>query len=307
MNTIATNAVQNPAIAAALATIVNDKDAAASILNLLAAHAAANDTAHAATSAAGYQIVPATTAPAPKRAHNRCTTLSPYKVNGQKKATAAQPIRTQDDFQAIANYLRTTGNARNRQRNYTVFVCGITLGLRVGDLLRLTIGDVYDIGAMTTRSHLTIINQKTHKRTTDMITPLAARAITALVDEIRTANNGALDPAWPLFQSQRGTRSCGTITPLSESQVYRFLTKAAAACNISGHISTHSMRKTYGYVANSTLAQKGLPAAQIMETLQAKFHHSDQSTTMRYIGLQQEQIDATALAVDAMLGCEPTA
>ena len=80
------------------------------------------------------------------------------------------------------------------------------------------------------------------------------------------------------------------------------LTEAAKACEVQGHISTHSMRKTYGYAANSTLSQSGVPAAQIMETLQAKFRHSDQTTTMRYIGLQQEQIDATALSVDAALG-----
>lgn len=284
MNISTATTTQNPAVTAALATIINDKQVASDLLALLA-------------SATGYQIVPA----AAKRAHNRCATLSPYKTNGQKKATAAEPLRNQDDFQSIANYLLTTGNTRNRQRNYTVFVCGITLGLRVGDLLRLTIGDVYDIQSASVRTHITIINQKTHKRTTDLITPLAARAITDLIEQIRSTNNGALDPAWPLFQSQRGTKSCGSITPLSESQVYRFLTKAAVACNVRGHISTHSMRKTYGYVANSTLANQGMPAAQIMETLQAKFHHSDQGTTMRYIGLQQEQIDATAMAVDALL------
>lgn len=276
------------ALAPALATILNNPSAASGLLSALAA-------------ASGYQLVPAK--PASSGSHNRCTTLSPYKSNGQKKATAAEPLRNQDDFQAIANYLRTNGNVRNRQRNYTLFICGATTGLRVGDLLRLTIGDVYDIQSGTIRSHITIINEKTRKRTTDLITSLAANAISELVEQIRNANSGTLDPSWPLFQSQRGTKSSGTISPLNESQVYRFLTKAAAACGIKSHISTHSMRKTYGYVANSTLAQQGVPAAQIMETLQAKFHHSSQATTMRYIGLQQEQIDATARAVDSLLAC----
>lgn len=272
-----------------IATIAHDPNIATGLLGALAA-------------ASGYRLVPAR-----RTSHKRCATLSPYKSNGQKKATAAEPLREQNDFNAIAAYLRTTGNVRNRQRNYTLFICGITTGLRVGDLLRLTIGDVYDIERGTTRAHITIINQKTRKRTTDLITPSAAAAISDLVEQIRDTNSGALDPTWPLFQSQRGTKSDGTITPLSESQVYRFLTKAAAACGIQSHISTHSMRKTYGYVANSTLAQQGVPAAQIMETLQAKFHHSSQATTMRYIGLQQEQIDATARAVDSLLACEPAA
>lgn len=237
----------------------------------------------------------------PVRSHDRCLTLSPYKSNGARKATAAEPIRNQDDFRAIGNYLLTHGNERNRQRNYTLYICGITLGLRVGDLLNLTIGDVYDLAGASVRGHLQIINQKTHKRTTDLITPMAANAITDLVNEIRTAQSGVLDASWPLFQSQKWCRAGGMTKKLSKSQVYRFLTEAAEACEVQGHISTHSMRKTYGYAANSTLSQNGVPAAQIMETLQAKFRHSDQTTTMRYIGLQQEQIDATALSVDVAL------
>lgn len=237
----------------------------------------------------------------PARRHDRCLTLSPYKSNGARKATAAEPIRNQDDFRAIGNYLLTHGNYRNRQRNYTLYICGITLGLRVGDLLNLTIGDVYDLETSSVYSHLQIINQKTHKRTMDLITPLAARAITDLIEEIRTMQGGALDAGWPLFQTQKWCRADGMTKKLSKSQVYRFLTEAAEACGVQGHISTHSMRKTYGHVANSTLSQSGVPAAQIMETLQAKFRHSDQTTTMRYIGLQQEQIDATALSVDAAL------
>lgn len=276
--------------------------AMASIIEASASSDGTNMLLEALAQANGYTIVKKAGAGAIKHKHDRCTTLSPYKRNGQKKATAAEPIRCQEDFQAMCSYILTHGNVRNRKRNYAIFICGITMGLRVGDLLRLTIGDVYDFNAGATYSHVTIINEKTHKRTSDMITPLASRAICDLVDQIREAQGGVLDPSWPLFQSQKWCRAGGATAKLSQSQVYRMLTEAAAACGVQEHIGTHSMRKTYGYVANSTLANEGVPAAQIMETLQAKFRHSDQTTTMRYIGLQQEQIDATAMSVDAMLG-----
>lgn len=276
--------------------------AMASIIEASASSDGTNMLLEALAQANGYTIVKKAGTGAIKHKHDRCTTLSPYKRNGQKKATAAEPIRCQEDFQAMCSYILTHGNVRNRKRNYAIFICGITMGLRVGDLLRLTIGDVYDFNAGATYSHVTIINEKTHKRTSDMITPLASRAICDLVDQIREAQGGVLDPSWPLFQSQKWCRAGGATAKLSQSQVYRILTEAAAACGVQEHIGTHSMRKTYGYVANSTLANEGVPAAQIMETLQAKFRHSDQTTTMRYIGLQQEQIDATAMSVDAMLG-----
>ena len=283
----------------------NQVDVIKAMTSIIAASTSSDGTnmlLEALAQANGYSIIKKAGTGAIKHKHDRCATLSPYKSNGQKKATAAEPIRCQEDFQAMCSYILTHGNVRNRKRNYAIFICGTTMGLRVGDLLRLTIGDVYDFSTGTTHSHVTIINEKTHKRTSDMITPLASRAICDLVDHIREAQGGVLDPAWPLFQSQKWCRAGGSTEKLSKSQVYRMLTDAASACGIQGHIGTHSMRKTYGYVANSTLANEGVPAAQIMETLQAKFRHSDQTTTMRYIGLQQEQIDATAMSVDAMLG-----
>ena len=90
-----------------IATIAHDPNIATSLLGALAA-------------TSGYQLVPAR-----RTSHKRCATLSPYKSNGQKKATAAEPLREQNDFNAIAAYLRTTGNVRNRQRNYTLFICEI--------------------------------------------------------------------------------------------------------------------------------------------------------------------------------------
>lgn len=59
------------------------------------------------------------------------------------------------------------------------------------------------------------------------------------------------------------------------------------------------MRKTYGYMANKALIESGLPTSQVMEVMQAKYHHDSQATTMHYLGLQQDQIDAAAMCVDA--------
>lgn len=250
----------------------------------------------AIAAATGYKVVPEN---AKKLRHDVCATLSPYKGNGAKKATPAEPIRSQDEFNLLTTYLRTNGRPYNRKRNYALFVCGVTLGLRVSDLLRLTVDDVWDCEHNHPRRHAVIINKKTHKRTTDLITPMAAGAITELIEEMRSRTVGVLKPGWPLFQSMRSTK--GVPQPLDETQVWRILNGAAKECGIESHVSTHTMRKTYGYAANKTMTQAGIPAAQVMEALQNKYHHSSQSITMRYIGLGQEQIDAAALTVDAAL------
>ena len=61
-------------------------------------------------------IVVGGTRKTPARSHDCCTTLSPYKFDGSKKATAAEPIRNQDDFRAIGNYLLTNG----KERTFTI-------------------------------------------------------------------------------------------------------------------------------------------------------------------------------------------
>lgn len=217
---------------------------------------------------------------------------SPYKSNGVQKPTAADPFRSPMDFQAVANYLR--GHGQNRLRNYMLIIVGTTLGLRCGDLLRLKVGDVWDSQRGAVRSHVVLIEDKTNKRSTNVLTESARKAIG---DYLKSAYKDEILADDPLFCSrQRGAD--GKRRALDYTQVWRILTEAAKKTHVAGHIGTHSMRKTYGYSANKTMAEQGVPSAVVMETLQAKYKHSSQSTTLRYIGLEQDNIDAVAGIVD---------
>lgn len=287
-------------------TTTNPQDAlvtalAQAIVNAKAADGT-NPIMEALAQATGYQVAPAVPAtPKPHKKHNCYANTFKLTSDGRPKPTAADPLRNTDDIHAIGNYLLTHGNVRNRQRNYTLYICGITLGLRVGDIVKLKVGDVYDVTTGTVRKHANVVNEKTLKNTTDLITPHAAQAIDDLVNVIRAQQSGVLDPEWPLFQTQKWVRAGGMTNHLTKTQVYRMLTEAAKACGVHGNISTHTMRKTYGYMANKALIESGLPTNQVMEIMQAKYHHDSQTTTMHYLGLQQDQIDAAALCVDAAI------
>ena len=164
-------------------------------------------------SAMGYKLVRETPQPHQRSRSKKARAaryaqpkLSLVKTNGVAKPTPAEPIRSREDFNAIATYLHTQGRPYNRQRNYTLFICGVTLGLRVGDLLRLTVDDVWDCEHNCPRHRVIIINEKTGKRTNDLITPLAASAITTLIEEMRGRTMNVLKPGWPLFQSMRSPK-----------------------------------------------------------------------------------------------------
>lgn len=225
----------------------------------------------------------------PRGAH-AVRTESAYKTNGKLKPTAADPFRTQEDFNAVANYLRKTG--RYAKRNYMLIVLGTTLGLRCGDLLRLTIGDVYESSHHRVKNFVTMIEDKTNKRSKNIITDTAKEAIKEYIDSLKEYEDDE-----PLFCSSHRD-SCGYKQPLTISMAYRILNDAAKAVGLDSHISTHSMRKTYGYAANQAMVASGMPSSLVMEALQAKFKHSSQDVTLRYIGIEQDNIDNVANIVD---------
>ena len=67
-------------------------------------------------------------------------------------------------------------------------------------------------------------------------------------------------------------------------QAYRILRDAAKAVGYRGDIGTHSLRKTFGY---RFYQKSGGDVGALMRL----FNHDDQTITLRYIGIEQEQVD----------------
>ena len=85
-----------------------------------------------------------------------------------------------------------------------------------------------------------------------------------------------------IFQSV-GNRAKKLLKPLSRETVAR---KFAEVGEIIGvHLGTHSMRKTRGYAMWSA----GVP----LEVIARVLNHSSPAVTMRYIGLEQADINQT--------------
>ena len=70
---------------------------------------------------------------------------------------------------------------------------------------------------------------------------------------------------------------------LDRSQVYRFINRACKNLGIEANVGTHTMRKTFGYHHYKQYKD--------VVILQKIFNHSSQSITLRYIGIEQDDID----------------
>jgi len=176
-----------------------------------------------------------------------------------------QPIRNREKIEEIKSVLQENGT-----RDLLLFVMGINTGLRISDLLKLTVLDVKD------KSHIEIKEQKTGKIKRF---PIQQSLQQMLNDYIKNKSVNEY-----LFKSRNHNNGS---KPITRVMAYEILNNACAKCDIKDKIGTHTLRKTFGY----HYYQKTHDIALLQKIL----NHSSPSITLRYIGIEQDNIDASIM------------
>lgn len=174
-----------------------------------------------------------------------------------------EPIRDMNDIYDIADYLRS-----HSDRNYLLFMFGIYTGLRITDMLKFRVRDVRDTKGKI-KEHFYIREKKTNKEK-------RMKFHSDLRNILKDYVKGKPDYEY-LFLSKKGNNK-----PISRQQAYRVLKDAANKFELDS-IGCHTMRKTFGY----QLYDKTHDGITIKEIL----NHDDLSTTLRYIGVNQDRKD----------------
>lgn len=167
------------------------------------------------------------------------------------------PIKEKSVLEDIRTYFESRSN-----RDYFLFVIGINIGVRVGDLLRLQVQDVQE------KVYLSIREEKTGKTKRFRINPMLRAIINEYID--------GKEPHEYLFPSKK------TKEPISRVQAYRIMRDAGEALGIE-QVGTHTLRKSFGF----HLYQKTKDIAMLQEI----FNHSSERVTKIYIGIAQDEID----------------
>lgn len=168
------------------------------------------------------------------------------------------PIRNPTLVEDIANYIK-----KNNERNYILFMCGIYTGLRISDILSLKISDVKN------KNYISLKEQKTKKQKTFKINPILKKELINYTYD--------KDPDDYLIKSRETYNK-----PLTRSMAYKILQKAAEKFSLE-RIGCHTLRKTFGY--------HFYQQTKDIVTLMKIFNHSHHSVTLRYIGIEQENIN----------------
>jgi integrase len=181
-----------------------------------------------------------------------------------------EPIRSKDKIREIKQILKS----ENKWRDYTLFVCGINFGLRIGDLLRIKIRDVVDVDNRI-KTNFEIIEEKTGKRNIIKINTEAQKAIQLLLDKTIVAANKENYLIYNLRDYKKS---------ISRVQAYNLVQQWCEKVGLVGlAIGTHTLRKTWGYHAH----QAGIS----IEVIQLKYKHASTTTTRHYLGIEQKDVD----------------
>jgi integrase len=172
------------------------------------------------------------------------------------------PIRKVKDIQAISKMLMDS------PRNHLLFVMGTNNGLRTGDLLKLKVGDVKNMKVGDT---LIIREGKTGKRNMLVMNKSIYKSLQVYLDKLKPD-----DEAY-LFASRKGNKA------ITIQCVNNMVKQWTRAINLKGNYGAHSLRKTWGYIQRTVYGVG-------FEVLCKRFNHSSPSTTMRYLGIEDKEV-----------------
>ena len=178
-------------------------------------------------------------------------------IKKELRMSTVEPIRNLNDLKRLEDVL-----ARQNMRNLLFFTIGTNCGLRISDILALNVEDVKD------KNYIQIVEQKTGKS--------KKFPINSKLKPMFEEYTKGLNLKDPLFKSTFNNR-------LDRFAAYHILKDACQKVGIEEKVGTHTLRKTFGYHHYRKYKDVAL--------LQKIFNHSSPQITLRYIGIEQDQID----------------
>lgn len=183
---------------------------------------------------------------------------------GSHKVLIELPFRGRTNMQLVqpikdVNLINTLESEllKGSYKNYLLFDIAISTGLKIIDIINLTVWDVKN------KSQIEVREDKTIK-------PLKYAVSIETREKIQQFIFG-MSPGELLFPSKKGGKN-----PMTTKQVYKCLNEICRKLGLED-IGTHTLRKTFGYHHYKKYNDISL--------LQNLFNHSTPDMTLRYIGV----------------------
>lgn len=190
----------------------------------------------------------------------------------KKKKRPAKPIKDIELVYDLQDYLKYKS-----ERNYVLFVLGVTTGYRAGDLVRLRVRDVKE--ALRSGYFLILESKKENTKNIrkENIKPREVKIVSKIEKVLKNYIKDKENYEY-MFKSRKGLNAHITV-----SHVSRILSEAASNFGLQ-NITAHSMRKTYAYTIY-------LGSKHDIVAVKEMLGHSSIEITKRYLGLDRELYD----------------
>ncbi|MHB9108216.1 MAG: tyrosine-type recombinase/integrase [Armatimonadota bacterium] len=170
------------------------------------------------------------------------------------------------------------------RRDKALFLLGVKSGFRISELLSLRLRDVVQAGRIVERVTVERRNMKKKlEGRTVLLHPEARAALAAWLEEL--GRHAELTGETFVFQSRKGGNR-----PITRVQAYRILHEACDACELTGKLGTHSMRKTFANKVYDALDN------DLVKTQRA-LGHRNVNSTVQYLSFREEEIDEAILSM----------
>lgn len=168
-----------------------------------------------------------------------------------------------------------------RLRDKVLFAFGLATGFRITELLSIRVKDVLQHGKIVDRVKVSRSNMKGGKWTREVVIGPSLKL--SIIDLIIEQD---LTPTDYLFKSRKGENKA-----ISRVQAWTILSDAFDRAKMTGSLGTHSMRKTFAGKIFSALK------FDLVKTQKA-LGHSSILSTVKYLPVDQEDIDEAILSLD---------
>lgn len=174
--------------------------------------------------------------------------------------SVVQPIRDEKQIQIIYEFLK------NKDTRFSlIWQFCIGSGLRVSDILNLRISDVREKELIKVRES----NSNKYK-----VYPIRETLKNDLIAFFKEDRNRSCKPMELLFVSDNGGK-------MHCPEVYKVFNDAIKELGLDINLSTHKLRKTFGYHHYKQFKD--------ITTLQMIFNQTSSAKTIKYIGINQEK------------------
>lgn len=193
----------------------------------------------------------------------------------------AEPIKSLDEIMMISEYFIS----KERYRDNMLFIVGINFGLRVSDLRLLRFCSIIN-DDLTFKDKFPVLEKKT-KNTRKVKKNRWITINDAVIDAVTLylEHTDGVSLSDYMFKSESNHGS-NINTPIHRNSIDRILKEAVDALGIQTKVSTHTLRKTFGF--HQMMMCNNDPRKLLV--LSKMFGHSSTAVTLEYIGITGDEI-----------------